>query len=588
MQNQDNKIGRNDSCPCGSGKKYKKCCISKIGQISGSRRTPTNRDSNTRKSDNQVINNWLRQAIEKQKASPSDVLYSFLHTSLRNNADLMLSLLDVLLDKYTPDGPSQQIPDDFQQFMWVLEDTLYELRVLVERQHSWAIEIMSRFQYEVGERVFKARIDSRIQQKIKEAIYDAGITVNQELKDKVNTIDDCDSNFVLNNSDFDNLLKRYGKALKAPFKLVDPFMAQLNVLSVEKQVMSIGAMLASGNTLLSELAIIMLLHPDKEMRMHLVLFLSKLTDFNGISPVSLRRIVGFRNWLPNDERPAMDELIRLISKSHGDCALLHRPINPCSVYSCSFDGAGMQVFLMIYGNPSKQSVHHLLVKQNHGIKDTWANTNVGKRDVKQAIDQARQSTLSLKTDYAYFKRIVSHFIDVGLEQGNVPSSTLLQTAEFGGEYWEPRRISISDEIAALEESSPDTLNPAMISRVLEESGDWPLEQKFASSWFEDDASVENLLNDIAPSYLSPMQLPKLSIKVLEEVVEPKRDIWCERCLLMALWTKASQSQNNALWKAHLINARALHQGMELHEIPLMIGVAMRSIWSAKRRVESIR
>jgi len=25
------KIGRNDSCPCGSGKKYKKCCLEKEG-----------------------------------------------------------------------------------------------------------------------------------------------------------------------------------------------------------------------------------------------------------------------------------------------------------------------------------------------------------------------------------------------------------------------------------------------------------------------------------------------------------------------------------------------------------------------------
>jgi uncharacterized protein YecA (UPF0149 family) len=23
------KVGRNDSCPCGSGKKYKKCCLNK-------------------------------------------------------------------------------------------------------------------------------------------------------------------------------------------------------------------------------------------------------------------------------------------------------------------------------------------------------------------------------------------------------------------------------------------------------------------------------------------------------------------------------------------------------------------------------
>ncbi|MGM0198707.1 hypothetical protein IGI68_001377 [Enterococcus sp. DIV1314a] len=26
-----NKIGRNDPCPCGSGKKYKKCCLGKDG-----------------------------------------------------------------------------------------------------------------------------------------------------------------------------------------------------------------------------------------------------------------------------------------------------------------------------------------------------------------------------------------------------------------------------------------------------------------------------------------------------------------------------------------------------------------------------
>ncbi|MBP9639158.1 MAG: SEC-C domain-containing protein [Enterococcus sp.] len=25
------KIGRNDPCPCGSGKKYKKCCLGKDG-----------------------------------------------------------------------------------------------------------------------------------------------------------------------------------------------------------------------------------------------------------------------------------------------------------------------------------------------------------------------------------------------------------------------------------------------------------------------------------------------------------------------------------------------------------------------------
>ncbi len=28
------KIGRNELCPCGSGKKYKKCCLDKLEQVS--------------------------------------------------------------------------------------------------------------------------------------------------------------------------------------------------------------------------------------------------------------------------------------------------------------------------------------------------------------------------------------------------------------------------------------------------------------------------------------------------------------------------------------------------------------------------
>ena len=29
VRNKDKKVGPNDPCPCGSGKKYKKCCMQK-------------------------------------------------------------------------------------------------------------------------------------------------------------------------------------------------------------------------------------------------------------------------------------------------------------------------------------------------------------------------------------------------------------------------------------------------------------------------------------------------------------------------------------------------------------------------------
>jgi uncharacterized protein YecA (UPF0149 family) len=32
VNNQWRDVGRNDPCPCGSGKKFKKCCLNKIKQ----------------------------------------------------------------------------------------------------------------------------------------------------------------------------------------------------------------------------------------------------------------------------------------------------------------------------------------------------------------------------------------------------------------------------------------------------------------------------------------------------------------------------------------------------------------------------
>ena len=49
---KDDKIGRNDPCPCGSGKKYKKCCL--VTQATAARMYITAHDSNFQKKKNDV------------------------------------------------------------------------------------------------------------------------------------------------------------------------------------------------------------------------------------------------------------------------------------------------------------------------------------------------------------------------------------------------------------------------------------------------------------------------------------------------------------------------------------------------------
>ena len=39
MKHRFTKIGRNNPCPCGSGKKYKKCCLGKKGEAPGKMKT---------------------------------------------------------------------------------------------------------------------------------------------------------------------------------------------------------------------------------------------------------------------------------------------------------------------------------------------------------------------------------------------------------------------------------------------------------------------------------------------------------------------------------------------------------------------
>lgn len=577
-------IGRNDPCPCGSGKKYKKCCLLALHS--------TNRNANlsptqSTVSDSLDIVNWMQQVIQKQKnISDNQDLFAFLHISLRNNVHLISLLIDHLLSQYSPDGRSQHIPDDFEQFMEVFCDTLYELRVLVEREHPWAIDIMNEFQLDATERVFITPVDIRIQHRLKIAIYDAGITVQQKLQEKVDNVNEYYEKFTANKEiNLDFILNDQGKKVKDPFELIEPVMTQLNMLPIYKQLMSIIGLLKSGKKLLGELAVIMFLCPDSKVRRKLYLSLPELLDFNTISSVSLRRMIGFRNWLPENERPALDNLIHLTRTAKVDCAPLLQS-ERCKAYASPFDGSGAQGFKLIFNQKNKNRLNHVLVKQQLGIKDAWINNNASNKYIKVSIDEMAEAALLTRVDSAYFKRAISHFIQVGLEQNRVPLPALLQTAELSGEYWKPKNISISDEIESMEAITPDTLNQNTISRVLESCGDWPIYQPFASSWLEDNASVEAILLAIAPSNQWHEKMATLSMKILDKIIEPKRFIWAERLMLMAIWAKNTSTKDKFLFQSHMINARALQQGTPLEEIPLMVSVAARTILSAKKRVES--
>ncbi len=89
-----NKIGRNDLCPCGSGKKYKKCCIS-IGKLDsaktwvndagmhviapGERLTKSQIEQMTKEYQNQIRNSpmWEQMVKEHSTDKAEELLKEF-------------------------------------------------------------------------------------------------------------------------------------------------------------------------------------------------------------------------------------------------------------------------------------------------------------------------------------------------------------------------------------------------------------------------------------------------------------------------------------------------------------------------------
>ena len=157
----------------------------------------------------------------------------------------------------------------------------------------------------------------------------------------------------------------------------------------------------------------------------------------------------------------------------------------------------------------------------------------------------------------------------------------------GGEYWKSETLPVGATIAELRADDPDAFTPARIQEVLSKARDWPDYFTFAASWFEDDARVDAVLREsVGPVRDWLPRLPVAIQAVVVKVLEPKRDVWAERLLWMALWAKAAENRAPRPWQEFLILAEALQQDRPLDQIPLMNAIALRTVQSALGRARA--
>lgn len=599
-------IGRNQPCPCGSGKKYKKCCMLKPqegkktkGDMHAGQReqdleksddkndlddlSVTSRDINKAKAMVKTISKHLKRNVEE------NLLDKGIREALEENPKIASALLHLLLKSHGRKEPVKKPSTSYRAILILLEEALTQIRYSVERDRQWAIDAADRIQKEIAEKAFQLKVDTSVQTDLVQALHSSRLELHPDIKAKRDELAEYYTRFTARNGspDFDRLFNSLAAGgPDNPFELYEQMMADLTLLPVEGQLGAIAEMARASNPLIREIASFMLLHPDREIRVLVPAIFDNLIDQITIDPVTLRRMIGLRNWLPKGERLSLDKVIKEARLARVECAPMPR-IQTVEAYVSPFDGAGMQGAWVIGRTERAYGMASVLVRQGQGIRKAWGESDLTKGEVKSLVRSFTKGGMAEPVEPAYLEILFSHFIWVGQQQDSSPPPEFLQVAEtIGGPYWQPKALVFEEELAALENASePLTLKIEYIDKVREQSRAWP-EMQFASSWFEDDARVDNLLKKNSDFPLgSPGMIAQTRDLIIDEILEDKRDAWGERLLWMALLTRARKDRKRLPWQPFLVIAREVRRGTPLDRIPLMVAIAERSVHSGIRRMK---
>jgi SEC-C motif len=597
------KIGRNEPCPCGSGKKYKKCCMVKPkDEKSKPAATSDNASMTTVPEENNAQMSTAEEYLDKAEELIRDLVKwqqrgeignrwdTATQRELEDTPEIATSLLRLLLTRYAPSGPDDEVGREYHACMELLEEALTQLRYSVDRKRPWAIKMAEQIQIEIAEQAFRREVDVKLQHDLIFVIHDAKLQLHPRIRERQAELAEYYGRFSAGKEvpDLDKLFAKIAEetASNTPFDMLDPILAEINLMPLDGQLLMAAGMMTTPQTLFNELAVLLLLHPNPEVRSQLPDIFLQVGGVKNITPLGLRRMVGLRNWLPQKERPAVDRLIRSARLANIASAPLPSA-QAVTVHASPFDGAGTQGSWMTYRVKRDNHVMGVLVKQGKGIHEAWQQSGFTHRDIDAMARDMHRSGGSEQVQTAFLRRLVPHFIAVGLRNNAPPPAQLLSVDEvLGNDYWKPQWVSPTEEIERLVATEPRSFTPDKVKQALKISQKWPEQLDIASSWFEDDVRVDELLRQRAGSasrWLNRIELA--SGVIMKEILEDKRDIWSERLLWMALWAQASQARKPQPWQEFLILARELQHSTPLEQIPLMAAIATRSVQSAWRRAQ---
>ncbi len=325
---------------------------------------------------------------------------------------------------------------------------------------------------------------------------------------------------------------------KTAFELHELLLPHIQQLPTEEQLALIAELALSKKLIAHENAVLMLLHPESEVRSQVANLLNQLTDKKLFTPFDLRRLILLRSWVPEEERESIDQLILKLKKNKLQPAPF-LSTKPSRIISTIVDGAGAGMITFETKQLKKRVVGGMLFKIGFGIKDVWSIKKAHKNYFDDLLEQYDSNGVEYKNvSVSYLNTIVQHFLNESVFSKQAPSALLLDLAEtIGSDKWKPNPLDWSATVQSLTEMLPYT-SDQLIKRALD-SADWDWDLTLNDYWFESGPIVEQSFTEAKKQYDSDtgQSFDKISTQCLMNQCLEK---WKLILLITALGMKSSK------------------------------------------------
>jgi hypothetical protein len=478
----------------------------------------------------------------------------------------------------------------FGAWLVIVNYQLEQIRYRSDRGHEWAIELLDEYQEDLKDLTEANALPHDDLFALAAALGHAKVPVKPELSEALMnagpSLPESMSTDQALNQAIRPLIDELAHSVASPFEVMEAMAETAAITPPALRCFMAHELALSPHPVMREAVPLMLLDADAEVRQAAALALEQTAGPETLSPVTLRRAIALRNWIPEADRAALDRAIRK-ARAMGVQPAQWEPVLELAQRASPIDGSGAQSMLFVSRSGRSGVLSGLLLKQDFGIRDSWCSRDVPRREIASAVAEMQRKVVVPEVERSYIDLAVQHGIAVGVAAAHLPEPALLEIAEImNGADWKDRRIDRAAEVERLfgelptEQSGSDA-----IAASLQRSVGWMRADRLWDSWFEDDAEVRELLADARQHDVNDA-----AHRLLEGVMDQRRDAWAERFLLTALWARAVRagqppalgaSARAVTWRDLVVLAHEVLSGRPLRDIPVMAEIAERTVVAAR-------